>query len=175
MSPRKNRKNNIDDLDSNSDIESILQKLTLGITALQQTVSNLAVNVDNIERRTKVVDNETPTSMPGQQNMQQNVSSMIPVTSDRRYIKNWSGLGGSNLTFYPNSKMNPMIFLNKLNYILRKAGVPGECKRGLALACLKGTAADWGSIKEDSFTTYEDFEKAFKDRFWGVEKQRELF
>ncbi|KAG5879511.1 hypothetical protein JTB14_004736 [Gonioctena quinquepunctata] len=175
MSPRKIRKNKIGDLDSNSDLEGILQKLTLGITELQQTVSNLAVNVDNIERRTKVVDNEAPTSMPGQQNIQQNVSSMIPITNDRRYIKNWSGLGGSNLTFYPNSKMHPMIFLNKLNNILREAGVPDECKKGLALACLKGTAADWGSIKEDSFTTYEDFEKAFKDRFWGVEKQRELF
>ncbi|KAG5886588.1 hypothetical protein JTB14_011300 [Gonioctena quinquepunctata] len=175
MSPRKNRQNKIGDLDSNSDLESILQKLTLGITELQQTLSNVSVNVDNIERRTKVVDNETPTSMPGQQNIQQNVSCIIPITNDRRYIKNWSGLGGGNLTFYPNSKMHPMIFFNELNNILREAGVPDECKKGLALACLEGTAADWGSIKEDSFTTNEDFEKAFKDRFWGVEKQRELF
>ncbi|KAG5883308.1 hypothetical protein JTB14_008595 [Gonioctena quinquepunctata] len=72
--------------------------------------------------------------------------------------------------------MHPMIFLNELNNILREVpGVPDECKKGLALACLKGTAADWGSIKEDSFTTYEDFEKTFKDRFWGVEKQSEYF
>ncbi|KAG5892733.1 hypothetical protein JTB14_001104 [Gonioctena quinquepunctata] len=71
--------------------------------------------------------------------------------------------------------MHPMIFLDKLNNILREAGVPDECEKGLALACLKGAAADWGSIKEDSFTTYEDFEKAFKDRFWGVEKQRKHF
>ncbi|KAG5866992.1 hypothetical protein JTB14_028181 [Gonioctena quinquepunctata] len=169
------RKNKIGDLDSNSDLESILQKLTLGITELQQTVSNLTVNVDNIERRTKVVDNEAPISMPGQQNIQQNVSSMIPITDDRRYIENWSGLEGSNLTFYPNSKMHPMMFLNKLNNILKEAGVPDVCKKGLALACLKGTAADWGSIKGDSFTTYEDFGKALIDRFWGVEKQRELF
>ncbi|KAG5866581.1 hypothetical protein JTB14_007229 [Gonioctena quinquepunctata] len=174
MSPRKKRKNKIGDLDSNSDLEGILQKLTSGITELQQTVSNLAVNVDNIERRTNVVDNGAPTSMPSQQNIQQNVSSMILITNDRRYIENWSGLGGSNSTFYPNSKMHPMIFLNKFNNILREAGVPDECKKGLALACHKGTAADWGSIEEDSFTTYEYFEKAFKDRFWGVEKQREL-
>ncbi|KAG5875873.1 hypothetical protein JTB14_012733 [Gonioctena quinquepunctata] len=56
--------------------------------------------------------------------------------------------------------MHPMILLNKLNNILREAGVPDECKKGLALAYLKGTAADWESIKEDSFTTYEDFDKS---------------
>ncbi|KAG5864530.1 hypothetical protein JTB14_027728 [Gonioctena quinquepunctata] len=155
MSSKKNKRNKIGDLDSNLDLESsILQKLPLGITGLQQTVSNLAAEVDNIERRTEVVDNEAPTYSAG-------------------YIKNWSGLGGSNLTFYLNSKMHPMIFLNKLNTILREAGVPDECKKGLASASLKGKSADWGSIKEDSFTTYEDFQKAFKDRFWGVEKQRE--
>lgn len=45
-------------------------------------------------------------------------------------------------------------------------------KLGLVLTCLKGTAADWASIKEKSF---DDFETAFVSRFWGVDKQRDLF
>ncbi|KAG5888126.1 hypothetical protein JTB14_019897 [Gonioctena quinquepunctata] len=56
-----------------------------------------------------------------------------------------------------------------------ETGVPDECKNGLALVCLKGTAADWGSITEDSFTTHEDFENASKDRFLGCGKTARTF
>ncbi|KAG5891199.1 hypothetical protein JTB14_012684 [Gonioctena quinquepunctata] len=44
--------------------------------------------------------------------------------------------------------MHPMIVLNKLNNT-REAGVPDECKKGLASACLKGTA-DTENLLTDS-------------------------
>lgn len=94
---------------------------------------------------------------------------------DRSYLLNWRELGGNNLTYYPNSKVHPMTFLNKLSSIFNEAGVPEECRKGLALSCLRGTAADWGALKESTFTTFLDFENAFKNRFWSTDKQRDLF
>nr|CAH7745333.1 unnamed protein product [Callosobruchus chinensis] len=55
------------------------------------------------------------------------------------------------------------------------AGVPENHRVGLAISCLRGTAADWASIKEDSFPTFTDFEHAFIKRYWGMTKQRDLF
>lgn len=53
--------------------------------------------------------------------------------------------------------------------------MPEECKVNLAVNCLKGAAADWVAIKESSFIKYTDFVKAFKNIYWGLDKQRELF
>ncbi|XP_074038933.1 uncharacterized protein [Leptinotarsa decemlineata] len=36
-------------------------------------------------------------------------------------------------------------------------------------------AADWATIQEGTWNNFEDFKRAFKERFWGVEKQRDLF
>lgn len=46
---------------------------------------------------------------------------------------------------------------------------------GLAVGGMKGSAADWALIKEAYFQNFEEFERAFCDRFWGVDKQRDLY
>lgn len=142
--------------EAHSGIEDILQELALGMVNLQKTVGILA---DNLQ----------------QSNLKQALILPNPISQDKSYILHWRELGGSNLSFYPNNKTHPMQFLKKLSKTLEGAGVPEESKINLSVNCLKGTAADWVATKETSFKNYDDFKKAFEDRYWGLEKQRELY
>lgn len=99
----------------------------------------------------------------------------IPKKNNRSYISNWRELGGGNLVFYPNAKVHPMVSLKKLNKLFEDAGVPQSARCSLAINSLRGAAADWAEIKEHIFITFDDFEGAFKEKYWGVEKQRELY
>lgn len=131
-----------------SKLEIMLEQIAAGMLNLQATVGELTANLNKVK----------------------NIKM-----DDRSYITNWRELGGGNLTFYPNSKSHPMLFLKKLNKLLIEAGVPEERKVGLAAGCLRASAADWIAVKEPSLKDFEDFEQAFRNRFWGVENQRELF
>nr|CAI5868790.1 unnamed protein product [Callosobruchus analis] len=68
-----------------------------------------------------------------------------------------------------------MAFVRRVEKIFQEASVPEQRKIGLALTCLRGSAADWASIKEASFTSYSIFREMFINRFWGVDRQRDLF
>nr|CAH7716433.1 unnamed protein product [Callosobruchus chinensis] len=83
--------------------------------------------------------------------------------------------GGLQFEFRSRGLSHPMNFLKKLERLLNEAGVPEGGKLILALGCLRGSAAEWAEIKEDSFRSFVDFVEAFKNRYWGVDEQRSLF
>lgn len=162
MPRSKESKETKDSTEYSTNLEKMLEQIAEGMLNLQATVGVLASNLQKSD------------SVSTDKN-QANVNSSTGILHDRSYLVNWRELGGSSLTFYPNSKCHPMQFLKKLNKIFEEAGVPEERKMGLATGCLKGTAGDWVAVKEPSFKTYEDFVHSFKSRFWGLDKQRELF
>lgn len=150
---------------SSSELGSILAELAAGISSLQQTMNNLSVNNNAVNN---VVNAESQEATGAK-------SSTTSFPLDRSYIVNFKELGGSNVLFFPNGKLHPVLFLKKLKKIFEEAGVPDQHKLGLVMPCLKDTAADWAAIKESSFQSFADFEVAFLNRFWGVDKQRDLF
>lgn len=146
-------------------LEATLSQLATGIAKLQVTVDKLAADKAdvNIDQELREIVRDKPLLNPN------------PSGHDRSYISNFKELGGNNVFFYPNGKCHPMAFIKKIKRIFSEAGVPEEFKLGLVLSALRGTAADWADIKESGFFTFQDFEKAFCDKFWGVDRQRELF
>ncbi|CAH1997719.1 unnamed protein product [Acanthoscelides obtectus] len=93
----------------------------------------------------------------------------------RQYVGLWRDLGGHTLTFVPNGPVHPMNFLRKIMHILDEAGVPETARLKLVTGCLRGSAAEWAEIKEDSFDSFQSFIDAFMDRYWGVKEQRALY
>lgn len=140
--------------DQSSDLESIISQLATNMLQLQETVGVLAAKVQS-----KSDDNKTE------------------CVDNKNYILHWRELGGPNITFNPSNTGNihPMVFLKKLLNTFNDAGVPEQNRVSFALSCLRGHASEWAQIKEGSFTDFGVFETAFQNRFWGVEKQRELY
>lgn len=147
---------------SQSDFSEMFLKFGSDIGKLQETVANLSLKLEN--------KNEPKSDV--QPHMQSHTDN---ANNFNFYILNWRELGGSNLSFHPNGKVHPMVFLRKLKKTFIDAGVPPEKQTSLAINCLKGSAADWASLREHTFKNFNDFENAFGDRFWGVDKQRELY
>nr|CAI5835658.1 unnamed protein product [Callosobruchus analis] len=135
--------------DGSNHLEKYLEKLSLGVLELQQVVGQLAEKVQ------------------GQQ--------QVEIGSDKLYISYWRELGESSIYFNPNGRIHPKAFLNKINKIFEEASVPEKSRISLAISCLRGSAIDWATAKEHSFINFKCFESAFLDRFWGVERQRDLF
>lgn len=159
MSKLSNTELHSSDEDTNEPILSIdLTDILNQISLLQKTVENLSLAVASNNAQS-----------------QNNDLNIIPMTDHRSYISHWKELGGSNLFFFPDGKLHPMLFMKKLKNIFEEAGVPDRHRVGLAVACLKGAAADWVAIKESSFKTFKDFENGFSNKFWGVDRQRDLF
>ncbi|XP_074026872.1 uncharacterized protein [Leptinotarsa decemlineata] len=185
MSSKRNRKDrNKLELDSSftnsNEMEDKLNRLMTGMVALQESVEKLTINVDHIEKHTRelektAVPSSAANNLPEFSSVDSRQTEIqIATVKDRNYISNWKELRGTNLVFYQNTKFHPMAFLKKLNKIFIEAGVPDDCKLGLAVTCLRGAAADWIAIKESSFNSFQDFTTAFTDRFWSVDKQRDL-
>ncbi|CAH2001327.1 unnamed protein product [Acanthoscelides obtectus] len=93
----------------------------------------------------------------------------------RQYVGLLRDLGGHTLTFVPNGPVHPMNFLRKIMHILDEAGVPETARLKLVTGCLRGSAAEWAEIKEDSFDSFQSFIDAFMDRYWGFKEQRALY
>nr|CAI5850548.1 unnamed protein product [Callosobruchus analis] len=93
----------------------------------------------------------------------------------RKYISLWKDIGAQNLLFIPGGTMHPMLFLKKLERYFEDAGVPDKAKVGLAINCLRSSAADWVANKEASFSSYDIFKDMFKKRYWGEDEERQLF
>lgn len=160
--PKAKRKMSLSELESDSDgakVEAMLDKLTLGMLQLQQVVSDLSAK----SLKDSSLENSGCSSGCGH--------SM----ESRSYIVNWRELGGGNLYFNPNCKLHPKAFLNKLKKLFDEAGVPESSHVGLAVGCLRGSAADWGVVRESSFTTFKEFEVSFLNRYWDTERQRDLY
>nr|CAH7717818.1 unnamed protein product [Callosobruchus chinensis] len=143
------------DVGATTDLNNILTQLAAGMVSLQKSVEALSVSVHDQKEKT--------------------VSHVGKVEDTKSYISNFKDLGGSNLSFNPQGRFHPMTFLKKLKRTLIDSGVPEPYKVSLAVSCLKGMAADWAGIKEQSFTSFSAFEQLFIARFWGVDKQRDLF
>lgn len=146
------------------------QNSTLDLSSILDQISHLQKTVDLLAKTVT----QTPQTVCTNDNIS-NSSGMTPTLESRSYISHWKELGGSSLLFFPDGKLHPMNFLKKLKKIFEEAGVPETQKIGLATACMKGAAADWVLFKESSFKSFADFETAFCNRFWGVDKQRDLF
>nr|CAH7738807.1 unnamed protein product [Callosobruchus chinensis] len=147
---------------SNTDVDltNVVVSLSEDLRRMQMTLASLTNTVRDQHQR---MQNQSP---PRNQAF---------VDSGRHYINSWKDLGGYNLSFAPGGLLHPMNFLKKLERLLNEAGVPEGGKLILALGCLRGSAAEWAEIKEDSFRSFVDFVEAFKNRYWGVDEQRSLF
>nr|CAH7764166.1 unnamed protein product [Callosobruchus chinensis] len=147
---------------SNTDVDltNVVVSLSEDLRRMQMTLASLTNTVRDQHQR---MQNQSP---PRNQAF---------VDTGRHYINSWKDLGGYNLSFAPGGLLHPMNFLKKLERLLNEAGVPEGGKLNLALGCLRGSAAEWAEIKEDSFRSFVDFVEAFKNRYWGVDEQRSLF
>nr|CAI5859444.1 unnamed protein product [Callosobruchus analis] len=139
-----------------SDLNNVLSQLAAGMVGLQKSFEGLSLLVrESGDRKEK----EAP----------------IVNKVDHSYIYIWKELGGNQVVFGPGGKTHPQAFIKKLKKLFLEAGVPEDQKIGLAISCLRGTAADWAAIKENCLTSFEDFETAFINRYWGIDKQRDLY
>nr|CAH7765237.1 unnamed protein product [Callosobruchus chinensis] len=138
-----------------SELNNVLSQLAAGMIGLQKSFEGLSMLVkEKGDNKKPHCSNESP---------------------DSSFIYIWKELGGNHNVFSPGGRTHPQAFIKKLKKLFFGAGVPENHRVGLAISGLRGTAADWASIKEDSFPTFTDFEHAFIERYWGMAKQRDLF
>lgn len=151
-----------------SNLESVLCRLADSMAQMQVCMAQLANSVpsnqSNVTGSEQVDEMRTGVT-----------SSQGGLERSKSYIMLWKELGGTNLFFRPNGNMHPKFFLKKLEKLFLEAGVPENAKVGLAVECLRGSAVDWVTAKQDSFTNFEVFSRKFTDRYWGVEQERDLF
>nr|CAI5862205.1 unnamed protein product [Callosobruchus analis] len=133
---------------------------------LDESVQNMDSDLNNVL-------SQLAAGMVGLQKSFEGLSLLVRESGDRKekeapivnkvdhsYIYIWKELGGVY------KKIEKAIFGSRRS---------GGSKIGLAISCLRGTAADWAAIKENCLTSFEDFETAFINRYWGIDKQRDLY
>nr|CAH7738504.1 unnamed protein product [Callosobruchus chinensis] len=161
---------------ASADLEALVRNLSISVTELKNTVGQLADTVATSQLGENDKDNLNSGRPPvPESGAERVIETKSREVIDRFYIMNWKELGGGNLTFSAYGKIHPMLFLERLDKTFQDAGVPEQAELGLAVGCLRGSAAEWGSIKEDTLIDFNSFKQAFKDRFWSIEKQRELY
>nr|CAH7735348.1 unnamed protein product [Callosobruchus chinensis] len=153
MSPRKKSKSK--NAVESKDLEKIVESLAQSMVQMQVSISNLAVTLQN--------QNESRIN----QNV---VRSKGDAIVGKQYISLWKDLGGGNVCFYPGGSLHPMQFLNKIEKLFYGAGVSEDAKVGLAISCLRQSAADWAMNKEKY-----DFLREFRERYWNSEHERTLY
>nr|CAI5819598.1 unnamed protein product [Callosobruchus analis] len=151
-----NNRENSSGESSNTELEAVVQKLASNMLTMQDSIKDLAKALGNSSS-----DVQT-----------KNVKS---DEDSRKYISLWKDIGAQNLLFIPGGTMHPMLFLKKLERYFEDAGVPDQAKVGLAINCLRSSAADWVANKEASFSSYDIFKDMFKKRYWGEDEERQLF
>nr|CAI5842451.1 unnamed protein product [Callosobruchus analis] len=159
MSRRK--KSKCDDVEfENSHLEKIVESLAHSMAQMQTSISDLAVSIQSQNQNR--ID-------------QHDVGRSTGDVSSKQYISIWRDLGGGAVYFCPGGSLHPMQFLNKIERLFNDAGVPEEAKVGLAMSCLKQSAADWAMNKEQKLGCYDDFRRAFRERYWNAEHERALY
>lgn len=158
-----------------ADLAKAINQISSALQTLQVQVSELAA----------VAYQSGPPQLTNENEFRENCTEADDIVTgmrqhDRRYrtydyISRWKELGGGQLTFVVNGSTHPLIFLKKLEEMFADAGVPDEKKVALAVACLRGTASDWGQVKNSQFTSFDKFKEFFLNRYWGVEEERNLF
>nr|CAI5827970.1 unnamed protein product [Callosobruchus analis] len=151
-----NNRENSSGESSNTELEAVVQKLASNMLTMQDSIKDLAKALGNSSS-----DVQT-----------KNVKS---DEESRKYISLWKDIGAQNLLFIPGGTMHPMLFLKKLERYFEDAGVPDKAKVGLAINCLRSSAADWVANKEASFSSYDIFKDMFKKMYWGEDEERQLF
>lgn len=158
---------------------------------MQNINSNLNLNreimrkIDNkisvpgmLPESTTTSSNVNMSDKVGKQNIpgasQQNLQS-VSGKSDRAYISAWKDLGGNNLHFSPGGTVHPVTFIKKLKILFEDAEVPQNKRVNLAINALKGSSQNWAQTKEDTFWSFDVFERKFLDRYWGTSQERELY
>nr|CAI5869338.1 unnamed protein product [Callosobruchus analis] len=158
MSRRKKYK--CDDVEfENSHLEKIVESLAQSMAQMQTSISDLAVSIQ-CQNQNRID--------------QHDVGRSKGDVSSKQYISIWRDLGGGAVYFCPGGSLHPMQFLNKIERMFNDAGVPEEAKVGLAMSCLKQSAADWAMNKEQKLGCYDDFRPAFREDT-GMRSTKELY
>lgn len=145
-------------------LEDIVARLADGMQEMQFSIAKLA---DTMSKNYTVNKDDQLQTQPVTAEKNNNI--------DKQYIVIWKELGGSNLSFYPGGKIHPMYFMKKLKTLLEEAEVP-LCRRvRLAINCLRGTALEWAENREEGFVDFQTFSEAFKNKFWGIEHEKDLY
>lgn len=178
MKKRGGKKQEINDPDlqemQQKQIESLscmLNKFTIAFETLKKKVSTIcngktekeAGNVGNVESD---LQNTNAVANSGQIKFDK---------SEKSHMLRWKELGEYQLCFSPNGILHPVTFLKHLEQLLDDADVPEEKKVSLSLDCLRGSAYDWGQVKQKCFSDFNNFKEKFRNRYWGVEQESELF
>lgn len=171
MKKRGGKKQEINDPDlqemQQKQIESLscmLNKFTIAFETLEKKVSticngkteNEADNVGNVESD---LQNTNAVANSGQIKFEK---------SEKSHMLRWKELGGYQLCFSPNGILHPVTFLKHLEQLLDDADVPEEKKVSLSLDCLRGSAYDWGQVKQKCFSDFNNFKEKFRNRYWGL-------
>ncbi|KAJ8926998.1 hypothetical protein NQ314_020561 [Rhamnusium bicolor] len=175
MPPRRNKKSVAEEEGGQLDFGNSLKMLTSVLNEISTNMKNLNedfktemnqikndisnnkvternINSENVENRISC-NSEIQTNSLGISTGNVNNTVMGAQKLDRSYITAWKDLGVIQCIFHQ-----------------------GDSKKAsLAIAGLRGSAADWGQLKEGACTSFEVFEELFLARYWGVREERELF
>lgn len=181
-------------------LTNLVDKVNINLDFNAQAINNLAKNLENsfgsisnsLQLLNETVQHKIP---PATGNLQANAAVLFPEDSsdhnrnenakkgwfneqmheDRKYITLFKDLGGNNIHFSPGGSLHPVLYVRKLSNLFEDAGVPENKKVRLAINGLRGSALDWGSIKEKNICSFDEFKRMFLARYWSTEEERELF
>nr|CAI5850130.1 unnamed protein product [Callosobruchus analis] len=152
--PRR-KKSKCDDVEfENSHLEKIVESLAQSMAHMQTSISDLAVSIQSQNQNR--ID-------------QHDVGRSKGDVSSKQYISIWRDLGGGAVYFCPGGSLHPMQFLNKIERLFNDAGVPEEAKLFKTICCRLAMN------KEQKLGCYDDFRRAFRERYWNAEHERALY
>jgi len=92
-----------------------------------------------------------------------------PISIPNQMLNNQELL--SRIKYSGSASDNPIQFLNEIRDYFNMHNINSSFKLGIAVSCLQGMAKTWWRCLNTKINTYEQFEKSFKDQFWGRKEQ----
>lgn len=152
-----------------------INELSFAVGAVGEAGHTRSSGADVRNTRSGVADADTTITIRSDEGERSSVATVTEESKNKKYISAWKDLGGNSICFSPGGSMHPVAFIRKLQNVFDDAGVPENKRVRYAVNNLRGSAADWGQIKETVMTEFGKFKNMFLSRYWGPEEERELF
>lgn len=157
-------------LKKNNEILNDMNCKLLEMQSVKKSIEELNCNLLGQEKCKDVEKTQGDIPVASRRESQSNNMNM-----NRSYLTVWKEIGGNALHFTPGGSLHPVAFIKKLSEFFLEAEVPESRRVSLAVAALRGSAAAWGQVKEPDLRSFADFDRAFVNRYWSVEIERETF
>jgi hypothetical protein len=142
-------------------LENIRTELFTVANELRTTVSELETRINTIS----TLQESIPDAMQEPARHRDCPTAPPAVISDYRidHVPNFDGTTGG---------LHPVEYLEKMEGHFNMYNVPTHFRLRLALTSLRGPAKCWGEVFAENWCTFEDFQGAFREEFWGAAQQR---